>query len=223
MPRSREANRRVREAQRAHLLDAAYRVFARRGASGTMADIAKEAGVSQGLAYRYFPSKRAILAQLVARLSTQGGGQAARLRAVPGSPGERLRAIVTGILQLHRDQAEFFQLLYQFLADPAMPRSYAALVAKGGRHLEAGLREIIVAGQGTGEVAPGDPDQLVEALLSLLEGQLRRATRVPPDEVRRRFPEPAIVLRLVLRPESATVGGPSRSPRAGRRSPRGSS
>lgn len=213
MPRSQEANRRIREAQRAHLLEAAHRVFARRGAAGTMAEIAREAGVSQGLAYRYFPSKEAILASLVSQLTQQGGGQAARLRSVMGTPGERLRRIVEGILAAHRDQAEFFQLVYQFITDPAMPRSYSAAVSKSGRTLESGLREMIVEGQATGEVLDGDPDQLLEALMSLVEGRLRRATRMPADEVRRRFPEPAIVLRLLF-PSVQTTGATPRRSRA---------
>ena len=222
MPRSAEANRELRSARRARLLDAAHRVFARRGVSGTMAEIAKEAGVSQGLAYRYFPSKEALLRGLVGKLTEQGGGQAARLRAIAGTPGERLRAIVIGILTRHREQAEFFQLFYEFLADPRLPKAQAALVSRSGLRLEAALREIIVAGQATGEVAGGDPDQLVEALMSLLEGHLRRASRMTPTEVRRRFPSPEIVLRLLF-PAVPSPRAPTRrvgTPRTGRPSRR---
>ena len=58
MPRSEEANTRIREGQRKRLMDAAIRVFARKGlAAAKMADIAAEAGASYGLAYHYFESK----------------------------------------------------------------------------------------------------------------------------------------------------------------------
>lgn len=43
------------------ILDAAIRVFARKGYEHTtISDVAKEIGVSQGLCYRYFPSKEAM-------------------------------------------------------------------------------------------------------------------------------------------------------------------
>ena len=50
------------EAQRARILDAARRCFADRGFHGaTIAAIADTAGMSQGLIYRYFDSKAAII------------------------------------------------------------------------------------------------------------------------------------------------------------------
>lgn len=43
------------------ILDASIRVFSRKGYDKTsISDIAKEIGISQGLCYRYFPSKEAI-------------------------------------------------------------------------------------------------------------------------------------------------------------------
>lgn len=43
------------------ILDAAIRVFSKKGYDRTsISDIAKEIGISQGLCYRYFPSKEAI-------------------------------------------------------------------------------------------------------------------------------------------------------------------
>src|SRR5262245_10565427 len=59
MPRTEEANQRVREAQRAKILDGATAAIARKGWAATMADVAAAAEVSQGLAYRYFANKEA--------------------------------------------------------------------------------------------------------------------------------------------------------------------
>lgn len=53
--------------QREALLDACFRAFAREGwASATMRKLAKEAGVSTGKLYHYFPDKQALLADLFA-------------------------------------------------------------------------------------------------------------------------------------------------------------
>jgi AcrR family transcriptional regulator len=197
LPRTPQANRRLREIQRTKLLEAAHRVFGRKGARATMAEIAKEAGVSQGLAYRYFPSKVAILSRLVRQLTEQGGGPAARLNALPGTPGERLRLAVAGILQAHRDQPEFYQFIYQVTRDPTLPRTLRPIVQKGGGGLVRGLRELVVEAQSSGELEPADPDQLVEALAALLEGLLARGSRVDPEVARQRFPANALVLRLL--------------------------
>ena len=54
MPRTPEANQRLREAQRTKILASARSVFARKGMEATITDIAAEAQISLGLAYRYF-------------------------------------------------------------------------------------------------------------------------------------------------------------------------
>lgn len=48
MPRNTAENSRIREEQRAKILEAALRIFARKGLAATMADIANEARISQG-------------------------------------------------------------------------------------------------------------------------------------------------------------------------------
>ena len=60
MPRTEQAFEEMRAMANRKILDAARRVFARKGLGATISDIAEEAGVSQGLAYRYFSSKEAI-------------------------------------------------------------------------------------------------------------------------------------------------------------------
>ena len=65
MPRTEEAKQRIREEQRTRILEAARRVFARKGLTATVDDVAEEAEVSHGLAYRYFANKEAIFSEIV--------------------------------------------------------------------------------------------------------------------------------------------------------------
>src|SRR5579883_985671 len=59
MPRTEEANQRIREERKEQVIWAAAQVFARKGLSDTrIVDIAAAAGISHGLAYRYFPEAR---------------------------------------------------------------------------------------------------------------------------------------------------------------------
>ena len=108
MPRSEAENQRLREQQRANILDAAMRVFARSGPSASMAEIAEAAGVSQGLAYRYFASKEEIYYALVARAMQGGLPEAEIARMTSGGPWERLEALLSRIVNARREHPEFF-------------------------------------------------------------------------------------------------------------------
>ena len=58
-------------AREAHLYGTALRLFAEQGyAQTTLRQIAREAGVSPGLVYRYFDAKQAIVLRLYTELST---------------------------------------------------------------------------------------------------------------------------------------------------------
>ncbi len=58
MPRTKEQFEEIRKNTKQSIIDAGLKLFAHRGYHGTsIAEIAKEAGVSKGLAYNYFSSK----------------------------------------------------------------------------------------------------------------------------------------------------------------------
>jgi len=64
-------------AAKRRLYDAAIGLMARKGyESTTLRDVAKEAGVSVGLLYRYFPSKRAVIVALYEELSAEYSSRA---------------------------------------------------------------------------------------------------------------------------------------------------
>ena len=74
------------EERRAAILDAALRVWARRGFDGTsVAEVAREAGLTKGTLYLYFPSKQALLEATLHRHSLRPDVEAGleRLRGQP--------------------------------------------------------------------------------------------------------------------------------------------
>src|SRR5947208_16009730 len=95
MPRTEEANQKIRDERRRHILNTAVKVFARQGLEATrIADIAAAGEMSQGLVYRYFASKEEIYAAVL-----EGGTlrplEAARAIAQQNiSPTEKLREIL---------------------------------------------------------------------------------------------------------------------------------
>jgi AcrR family transcriptional regulator len=82
---------RVRARTRALLLDAAVRVFARKGAgAAAIHEIAAEAGVANGTFYNYFRSRDELLDAASGRLAERLHGEIAASRAAVDDPAERL-------------------------------------------------------------------------------------------------------------------------------------
>ena len=203
MPRTPEANQRIREAQRARILESARSVFARKGMEATITDIAAEAQISIGLAYRYFADKETIFSELVKQTIPGDSFEFQKTGERPGTPGERLAALLSGIVGARgqREPLEAHQLLNHALDAGAMPEEIRELLSKRYQMLLATMRQLIIEGQATGEVAQGDPDQLVAVVSACLDGLTRWALR-DPEQFRICVPDARIILRL-FQPEAA--------------------
>lgn len=195
MPRTTEANQRIREAQRAKILESARRVFARKGMAATITDIAAEAQMSIGLAYRYFADKEAIFSALVKQTIPADSTGIQQLLEMPGTPGKRLAALISSIVAArgHRENLEVHQLLARHAE--VMPDDVRELLGRRYQALLDTMRQLIVEGQATGEVAPGDPDQLVAVVGACLDGLTRWAIQ-DPEQFSTYVPDAEIVLRL---------------------------
>ncbi|MEP7287968.1 MAG: TetR/AcrR family transcriptional regulator [Chloroflexota bacterium] len=196
MPRTEIANQKVRAAQRAKILDAARRVFARRGMAATMTDVSTEAGVSQGLAYRYFASKEAIFAELVEQTTQTSLAFLQYIQDLPNTPGQRLNSLISMIFSYSPQRLEYYQLLLRMLNDETTPDHLYNLLLGQIQSFQQLLRQLIVEGQITREVAEGDPDQLVIVILACFNG-LSGLVVHSAEHTKHHFPDPKIILRLL--------------------------
>jgi AcrR family transcriptional regulator len=196
MPRTEEANQRIRDAQRAKILEGARKVFASKGWSATMADVAAAADVSQGLAYRYFANKEAIFRELVEQAAQSNLDILQQVRTMPGSPLGRLELVLSKMFGGQGERIEFYQLSMRALNDEATPEDLRLLLRKPGQSYQTLLRQLIVDGQACGEVVPGDPDQLLVAMIACMYGLSGLALRDNPY-FREHFPQPEIILRML--------------------------
>ncbi|MBE3558992.1 MAG: TetR/AcrR family transcriptional regulator [Ktedonobacteraceae bacterium] len=197
MPRTPEANRRIREAQRAKILESARSVFARKGMETTIMDIASEAGISLGLAYRYFADKEAIFSELIRQTTPDISAGLQQLLEMPATPGKRLALLISSIVtaQGRRETLEAYQILNHALHSGTMPDDVRELLGKRYQTLLETMRQLIIEAQATGEVAPGNPDQLVAIVSACLDGLTRWAVQ-NPEQFRTYVPDAEIVLRL---------------------------
>ena len=205
MPRTEAAFQQLRDASRRKILDGALRIFASKGSHATMAEVAKEAGVSEGLAYRYFPGKEAILSELVHEITGSEGEKEDRFKKLPGTAWERLGLALTHMLGSLREKPEYPQFINQVLRDEDVPVELREAVAKNGAVIKRGLRKLIVEAQADGDVAADDPDQLLFAMLATFDGLVSRISDPMRVEERRHFPDARITLRM-LRPDTEARG-----------------
>jgi AcrR family transcriptional regulator len=109
LARSPEENDRIRRATTVQILETALRLFCEKGYYATsIAEIAKQAGISKGLLYHYFESKEEVLRALVDMriediLVVMNGAKA------KSTPVAQIRHIVAGALADVRQKPAVFQ------------------------------------------------------------------------------------------------------------------
>jgi AcrR family transcriptional regulator len=111
---------------------AAVELFAARGVDGvSIADIASEAGISQGALYRHYRSKDEMAAQLFASAYRRVGAELADIRLKQGGLAARLSAMIEHFCALYdADPALFrFMLLAQHNVLPGIDDGGSAPVA----------------------------------------------------------------------------------------------
>ncbi|WP_274423900.1 TetR/AcrR family transcriptional regulator [Chelativorans sp. YIM 93263] len=106
---------------KAQLLDAAERLLARYGpAKVTVTEIASECGMSQSNAYRYYPTKQALMAAFAARWFSEVEAKLAEIAQGQGTPRARLRHLLKTQLAIKIERHD---------RDPALFRAYLELAA----------------------------------------------------------------------------------------------
>jgi AcrR family transcriptional regulator len=136
------------EEKRRLILDAAVRVFARKGFHASrVGDIAEEAGVAHGLLYHYFSSKDEVLETI---FRENWGLLVERINAVEESgesARDQLRHVAAIVLRTWRHEPDVVRVLVREIArSPELQERIGDLV----KPIEA-IRRIIERGQANGE------------------------------------------------------------------------
>jgi AcrR family transcriptional regulator len=196
MPRTAAANRALRDRQRENLFAAARRLIAR-GGRLTMEELAREAGVSQGLAYRYFRSKEALFRAMIEETLRSTSSLNSRVRELPGGPRDKLEQIVTHVLDRRRQNPEFYRFFFRALSEGKFRGPAGAAIRQRFDDFRKEIRQLIVAAQKAGEIPSDDPDELALALIGCLQGIWRGMRRDASSEAPPLIPRAEIVLRLL--------------------------
>ncbi|AGA56965.1 transcriptional regulator [Thermobacillus composti KWC4] len=217
IPRSEAENKRIREAQRENILDAAKTVFARKGWAMTITDIAAAANVSPGLIYHYFPNKEAIVCELLKQTLQTDADLSQRIMQAGDTPTQRLEALINSMLQPRHRQASPLEIAAQAARGAAATGNNLEMMRRIFSNLKedstdaADLRELlmkrfqtvrdtmmalITEGQKRGEIVRDAPEKLALMIFQCIQG-LSTLALENPEEYDKHYPYTDVIMRMV--------------------------
>jgi len=160
-PLNKQQLNQIRDERTEQIKQAALKIFARRGYAGTKTSmIATEAGISEGLIFRYFKSKEELFTTLVRELMEEAVHETGNIQYLPGSPLEQIRTLTRSMLDESGKYA--FMLIQRARKADDIPEEAARILERHSIHaLLNGLLPIFVKGQQTGQFSEGDPEKLL--------------------------------------------------------------
>ncbi|MCB2223876.1 MAG: TetR/AcrR family transcriptional regulator [Actinobacteria bacterium] len=181
-------------ATRERILKAAAAAFARRGFHGTSTrGIAAAVGIRQPSLFHHFPTKQAILAELLDRDLGPALERIRRIRAGGGRPAARLHAYVeadvAALLGFPYDARGLYD--ESVLEDPALAPQRAAQ-----REFHAEVRGLVAEGLDAGEFHPADAEFVRQLIHAMTVEVIFQAAGQPRSDLADR---PAAIAGFVLR------------------------
>jgi AcrR family transcriptional regulator len=172
MPRTKEAFEAMRETTRSKIEAAALSLFARRGLSITIDEIAKKAGLSKGLMYSHYPSKEALIAELLRQAAVISGTSIKEITDGDGSAAAKIRqitAMMCEMLSCNNKGIDYFIFVIQAGMSDFQIVDVAQYFAEAPSPIES-LARIISEGQTEGSAVSGDPVQLAIVYWAAIQG-----------------------------------------------------
>ncbi|MFC7398666.1 TetR/AcrR family transcriptional regulator [Chelatococcus sp. GCM10030263] len=193
--------------RRERILDAAERRFIQAGFHrATMQDVAREAGMSPGNLYRYFPSKDAIVEGLVER------DRAALIEDFESFPSScRIGTVLGALARKHFEEEprEKAVLALQIWAEATVNEAVAAANESIDREIVVRLVELIAAAKSRGEVAAGvDEHATAELVMAMSYGLFVRRALAPDFDPRRETQALLATIEGILRGDIALSPAP---------------
>ncbi|MCD7034093.1 TetR/AcrR family transcriptional regulator [Metabacillus sp. GX 13764] len=169
-PLNEEQLKQKRDERREQILAAALKVFARRGLIGTkMSMISEEAGISQGLMYRYFESKNELFTTLVQQAMNESVSGIQEVEKMSGTPLQKLKFLTEMILE--EDGQAYFMLIHHARTSDEVPPETKKLFEDYSMDAYIVLLEpLIKEGQRIGELAQDDYREMISNYFLVISG-----------------------------------------------------
>jgi AcrR family transcriptional regulator len=163
----------VSDDRRSQILDAATKVFARRGfKDARMDDIVQESGLSKGLLYWYFKSKDAIVAAFLERLFSGEFSAVKRLRDAPGSARERIMDFSVESARQVRRMGRLVPVTFEFYSLAFRNKAVRGFATKFFQTYVDAVTAVVAEGVSSGEFRDIDPRQAALTVCAVVEGAI---------------------------------------------------
>lgn len=174
MPRNEQQNEQAREARREQIRKEALRQFSLQGLGTTrIQDIARAAGMAQGLLYHYYPSKEAIYLDLVREALDMTIIAAKSVRDMQTTAREKIEFSLRELISTIASSERFTQtcsLNAQIPADLSLTEEEQAEIREKKQAPYTIVADIMRQGQREGSVVDGDANTLAILFWSCISG-----------------------------------------------------
>ncbi|MDE7365843.1 MAG: TetR/AcrR family transcriptional regulator [Lachnospiraceae bacterium] len=181
-----------KEYRRNQILQVALHLFIHQGYHGTKtSQISREAKISEGLLFHYFPTKESLLEELV-KMGVYGMQYPMRMDSV--APLDFFQKFTVQLLQYLKENiftAELFVLMAQMQRTEEIPVKVKELAASVD--VIGSAREVILAGQSEGTIRQGDALALSNLYWCCIQGVVEQYVARP----RLPLPEPEWIVAML--------------------------
>ena len=162
MPRTAEANEKIKHQRREKIRLGALTLFVRNGLAGTkISDIAKQVNMSNGLIYHYFSAKEAIYEDLIQTAFERKIQACEHLAALKMPPHQKIRHAMDELVKMIRsnpDACLYYSLVTQAGTSGNIPAAAKKLVMTHRKRPHEIIAGIIREGQAQGTIRRGRPE-----------------------------------------------------------------
>jgi AcrR family transcriptional regulator len=198
MPKTKEAFEAMRQTTRQKIEAAALWLFARKGLAVKVGEIAEVSGVSQGLMYSHYPSKDALIAELVRQATSISGKTILDISRNDGAAAEKVKTISSVMCPMFSTAPvgiDYFMFMTQVGISGFKVPGASGYSAELPNPIES-LAAIVAQGQAEGTVTDGNPLQLATVYWAAIHGLCCYSIMGMPVT-----PDPQMLNRILLKEE----------------------
>ena len=197
MPKKKEVFEAMRESTRQKIEAAALSLFARNGLSVKVGEIAKAAGVSQGLMYSYYWSKDALIKELIRQATNISGRVIKEIAGSDGTAVMKIKRITDMMCGMFTETTPVGIDYFMFMVQVGLNGFWLPEASQYSQEFPSpveSLARVITQGQKERSVAPGSQLGMSVVYWAAIQGLCcNAATGVPVS------PEPKTLNRILLR------------------------
>ncbi len=129
-PRTKQQLDELKSNRKQSILDAAMKVFSKNGYHGaTVSDIAREAGISKGLLYTYFPGKEELLDELLQYGLTRMSGYLTFIPPKGISNSKEFGEVIRKTINLYTQEQDFWRVYITIILQKEISARFEQMIA----------------------------------------------------------------------------------------------